>query len=55
LVLAVSRDFKIGIAESLLTVFNSWINVKIEDLNCSMYFESPEYLNASFFYGEALD
>jgi hypothetical protein len=55
LILAVSRDFEIGIAEAILAVFNSWINTKIEDLNSSMYYESPEYLKASFFYGEALD
>jgi hypothetical protein len=55
LISAVSTTFEIGTSESLFTVFNSWLNYKIEDLNSSMYYESPEYLKASFFYGEALD
>jgi hypothetical protein len=55
LITAVSKTFQIGVSESLFAVYNSWINLKIEDLNCSMYFESPEYLIASFTYGEALE
>jgi hypothetical protein len=54
LIIAVSERFNIGIPESLFAVFNSWISLKIEDLNSSMYFESPGYLSASFEAGEAL-
>jgi hypothetical protein len=52
LIIAVSKEFTLGISESLFAVFNSWLNLKLEDLNSSMYYESPEYLISSFTEGE---
>ena len=41
-------------AETLIQVYTSWISDKIDDYNSSMYYESPQYLYASFVAGEAL-
>jgi hypothetical protein len=39
---------------ALITVYTSWISEKIDDFNSSMYFESPQYLLASYTSGKAL-
>jgi hypothetical protein len=39
---------------ALVEVYNSWLSRKIEDFNCSMYYENPDYLYQSYVKGEAL-
>lgn len=45
-----------GIApvDALNDVYNSWINDKISDYGCSMFYESPEYLYLSYVEGEPI-
>ena len=38
----------------LIDVYNSWLSRKIEDFNSSIYYESPEYLYASYLVGDVL-
>jgi len=40
--------------EALYEVYTSWISDKISDYNCSMFYESPEYLYLSYVEGEPL-
>ncbi|MDR1226005.1 MAG: hypothetical protein LBK47_03800 [Prevotellaceae bacterium] len=40
--------------EALVEVYGSWLSRKIEDFNCSMYYENPDYLYQSYVKGEAL-
>lgn len=40
--------------EALIEVYNSWISLKIENYNSSMYYESPNYLYASYIEGKPL-
>ncbi len=39
---------------ALIEVYNSWLSRKIEDLNSSLYYESPAYLYESYVVGEVL-
>ena len=39
---------------ALIRVYNSWIIPKIDDYNCSMYYENTSYQYASFQAGRAL-
>lgn len=39
---------------ALMEVYTSWISDKIDDYNSSMYFESPQYLYASYTAGKAI-
>ena len=41
-------------SSALFKVYTSWISEKIDDYNSSMYFESPQYLYASYTAGNAL-
>jgi len=40
--------------DALIEVYNSWLSRKIEDFNSSVYYESPEYLYASYLTGDVL-
>lgn len=40
--------------ESLIEIYNSWLSRKIEDLNSSIYYESPEYFYQSYLTGDNL-
>ena len=39
---------------ALIQVYNSWITAKIDDYNCSMYYENTSYQYASYQAGKAL-
>ena len=39
---------------ALMMVYVSWISEKIDDYNSSMYFESPQYLYASYTAGKTI-
>ena len=54
LILNVSETQGISPEEALEEVYTSWISEKIDDYNSSMYYESPQYLSASYYAGEAL-
>ena len=41
-------------ASALIAAYTSWISEKIDDYNSSMYFESPQYLFASYAAGKAI-
>ena len=41
-------------SSALMKVYTSWISEKIDDYNSSMYFESPQYLYASYTAGKAI-
>ncbi len=40
--------------DALTEVYNSWLSRKIEDFNCSMYYENPSYLYESYKKGDPL-
>jgi hypothetical protein len=40
--------------EALIEVYNSWLSRRIEDFNCSLYYESPAYLYESYKKGDVL-
>lgn len=44
LIKSVSEDEGICIVEALIKVYNSFISMKIDDYNSSMYYENPSYL-----------
>lgn len=46
-----NTDDFIGI---MTEVFNSWLSRKIEDFNCSMYYENPSYLFHCYKAGDVL-
>ena len=41
--------------DALVAVYTSWISEKIDDYNSSMYYESPQYLYASYEAGRAIE
>ncbi|MDR0468818.1 MAG: hypothetical protein LBH09_02470, partial [Peptococcaceae bacterium] len=43
-----------ALPSALIKVYTSWISDKIDDYNSSMYYESPQYLYASYNAGKAL-
>jgi len=45
---------KITLTAALIQVYTSWISDKIDNYNSSMYYESPQYLFASYMAGEPL-
>jgi hypothetical protein len=51
LVAGVSVREKQPYIDALFEVYNSWICKKIDDYNCSAYYENPEYLLESYFSG----
>ena len=44
LIKAVAEYEKNGIIEAVFKVYNSFISIKIDDYNSSMYYENPSYL-----------
>ena len=40
--------------DTLMEIYQSWINRKIENFNSSTYYESPAYLSASYMEGQLL-
>ena len=54
LIIDISRKQNKPLIDSLIEVYNSWLSRKIEDFNSSVYYESPEYLYASYLAGDVL-
>jgi len=54
LIIAVRKKENKALVDVLYEVYNSWFSRKIEDLNSSVYYESPEYLFQSYIAGENL-
>jgi hypothetical protein len=54
LIVSVSGLKNISFINALIEVYNSWICAKIDDLNSSMYFESPQYIFESYKLGEPI-
>jgi len=54
LIIAVSTKQGKALLDALIEVYNSWLSRKIEDFNGSVYYESPEYLYASYLAGDVL-
>ena len=40
--------------DALFEVYNSWLSRKIEDLNSSLYYENPGYIDQSYRHGDVL-
>jgi hypothetical protein len=54
LIIDVSKKENKSLIEALIEVYNLWLSRKIEDINSSIYYESPEYLFQSYLAGETL-
>lgn len=54
LIVSVADVQNIPLPDALVQVYTSWISGKIDDYNSSMYYESPQYLSASYAAGEPL-
>ena len=54
LIINVAQAQKITLTDALIKVYTSWISGKIDNYNSSMYYESPQYLFASYTAGEPL-
>ena len=54
LIKSVSEDEGICIVEALIKVYNSFISMKIDDYNSSMYYENPSYIYACYKENEIL-
>ena len=54
LIQEVARHADGDVISALIQVYNSWIINKIDDYNCSMYYENTSYQYASFLAGKAL-
>ena len=54
LVIDLANAQKITPLNALITIYTSWVSEKIDDYNSSMYFESPQYLYASYAVGKAI-
>ena len=54
LILDVAHATESGVIDTLIAVYNSWINRKIDNYNSSMYYENPSYLFESYKAGTAL-
>lgn len=54
LIVSVAGEQNIPLAAALMQVYTSWISGKIDNYNSSMYYESPQYLTASYAAGEPL-
>jgi hypothetical protein len=54
LIYAAAKREKSPVMDALLEVYNSWLCEKIDDYNCSAYYESPDYLEESYFAGTML-
>ena len=54
LIIEINKKEKKSLIDILSVVYNSWLSLKIEDFNSSVYYESPEYLFQSYLAGEIL-
>ena len=54
LIIDISTNQNKALIDSLIEAYNSWLSRKIEDFNSSIYYESPEYLYASYLSGDVL-
>ena len=54
LVADLAETQNISTLNALVNVYTSWISEKIDDYNSSMYYESPQYLFASYTAGKAI-
>ena len=54
LIIDISTKQNKAMMDTLTEVYNSWISRKIEDFNSSVYYESPQYLYASYLAGDVL-
>ena len=54
LIIDVSNKQNKALIDALIEVYGSWLSRKIEDFNSSVYYESPEYLYASYVAGDVL-
>jgi len=54
LIIEISTKHNKALIDTLIEVYNLWISRKIEDFNSSVYYESPEYLYASYLFGDVL-
>ena len=54
LILDISAKQGTPLMDTLMEIYQSWINRKIEDFNASTYYESPAYLSASYVEGQLL-
>ena len=54
LIIDVSTKQNKALIDALTEVYNSWLSRKIEDFNSSVYYESPQYLYASYLEGDVL-
>ena len=54
LIIDISTKQNKATMDTLIEVYNSWISRKIEDFNGSVYYESPQYLYASYLAGDVL-
>lgn len=54
LILDVAHATESGVIDTLIAVYNSWINQKIDNYNSSMYYENPSYLFESYKAGTVL-
>jgi hypothetical protein len=55
LVFDVSAEKGKSLVDTLMEIYGSWINAKIDDYNSSMYFENPQYLFESYKAGKPLE
>ena len=54
LILDISARQETDIVDTLMEIYKSWINRKIEDFNSSTYYESSAYLASSYIEGKLL-
>ncbi len=54
LIKMVAEDEKIEIIDALIKVYNSFISLKIDDYNSSVYYENPSYIFESYREGKML-
>jgi hypothetical protein len=54
LIINLADAHHMALSSALIKVYTSWISDKIDDYNSSMYYESPQYLYASYTAGKAL-
>jgi len=54
LIFEISTKQNKSLIDTMIEVYNSWLSRKIEDFNSSVYYESPEYLYASYLAGDVL-
>ncbi|MDR0908912.1 MAG: hypothetical protein LBM77_04015 [Spirochaetaceae bacterium] len=55
LIVAVASRQQLPLIEALIQVYNSWVCARIDDYNASTYYNSPSYLQESYFSGTMLE